>query len=810
MAALLRLIAYSFEIVLGGLHRLGRFAFLSIAFNPRLGPLRHVFTAAFVYVMFALALVYVVAPIRGFVGNRYLGDKLTYDAERWLATAIYDAKGNFIGTYDGRLDSQRDVNWTDASIELGGYVANPDHKSIPVREVPDAYWQCLAYHEDRYINTALNPFGIDLIGVLKIPYTTVKRSIALKRPSIGVGGSTLPMQLARVIYKTPPSSHEGSFTKLRRKFGEWWLAPVIYWGLTKGGDETPLKQWAANHLWLAQRTGGQPLHGVEMTARVVFGKEAKDLTIAEQYVLASAVNKPIILLEGNERLNVARLDQWRYITEVRAKACAEKLIRDEAQKKQVVFELIGLASGPPDPSVKPKLQEALDRYAPSLARRATANPMIRANALLPVARFGIREEMKQRFGLGWREDVRGVTTTLDVAKNLAYGERVVAELGRLDKLHQAKLNAGFALDPARVAASASANSSGAGAGLKMPNITLVAANARGEIVRYWEAGETASYFGSPYARDPATGAYHAEREPRRTASTGKMITAIAAGNAGHDTPSTLYIDAHAPRTGLDTCAKGDGTTPQGRPAIVAFACSISPAIEWRGATLGQNRIRRLVDGFGFTLPPGANGQETPPSTAVARGLISGSPQRVHHLVAAILAEMTGRGDRPLHPPTLIKSWDLTTRPAAPADDGSIVPSRLVHAQAVPFLRTVLSAPLCYEAHGTHHGTLKMMKGWCATAHPGVTLHFAKTGTDTNEDPNQTVETWIAGGIRFDSGAAYSYVANIGTGSTSEPFAHHLNAGALLAPLVEMLLADLEAEARHGVVQQKTASVAGHR
>ena len=37
-----------------------------------------------------------------------------------------------------------------------------------------------------------------------------------------------------------------------------------------------------------------------MTSRVVFGKEAKDLTVAEQFVLASAVNSPIILLPGSD------------------------------------------------------------------------------------------------------------------------------------------------------------------------------------------------------------------------------------------------------------------------------------------------------------------------------------------------------------------------------------------------------------------------------------------------------------------------------------------------------------------------------
>ncbi|MDX2154889.1 MAG: transglycosylase domain-containing protein [Hyphomicrobiaceae bacterium] len=794
MLAALRLLTHAIELLPGMVRGINRVLFRGIAFNPRLGPLRHLATAGLIYVAFAVVLVYVVAPIRGYIGHHYLGDKLAYDAERWLATAIYDRSGSFVGTYDGRLDSQRDVNWTDATIEVGGYQANPDHKSIPVRQVPAHYWQCLTYHEDRYIGGLLNPFGIDLVGVLKIPYSSVQRSLQLRRPAIGVGGSTLPMQLARVIYKTPPSRYEGSIGKLRRKIGEWWLAPVIYRGLTAGGDDTPLRRWAANHLWLAQRTGGQPLHGVEMTAQVVFGKEAKDLTVAEQYVLASAVNKPIILLEGNDRLNAARDANWRYITEVRAKSCVERLIGDEALKRQVVFELVELANGQPDPKVRPRLHEALGAHAPALARRATANPMIRANALLPSARFGIREEMKQRFGLGWREDVRGVTTTLDVPRNLAFGDRLAAVLAAIDRQHQTRLNPGFALDPARVAAS--------GGSLRLPSISIAAANANGEIVRYWDGGETASYFGSPSARDPATGRYAAEREPRRIGSTGKMLIAIAAGNAGTDTPDTLYADALAPPSGLATCAKGNGTLRHGRRAEVAFACSLGSAVEWRGATLGQERIRRLVDGFGFNMPPApAGGEPTPPSTAAARGLVAGSPQRVHHMASVILAALTGRSGKPLPSPTLIRDWDLAGRGGAPAVDGALVPGTLVKPHAVPFLRAVLSAPLCYEINGVSHGTLKALKGWCARRRPGVTLHFAKTGTDTNEDPSQSVDTWIAGGIRFERGAAYSYVVEIGTASTGQPFATGLNAGPLLTPLVEALLADLEDEQRsHGTAR----------
>ena len=99
----------------------------------------------------------------------------------------------------------------------------------------------------------------------------------------------------------------------------------------------------------------------------MFGKDAQDLSVAEQFVLASAVNKPIILLEGSDKLNAVRLDRWRYITEVRARTCAEKIITDETEKQKVVFELVSLAGGPPDPKVKPSLQQALDPYAPGLA-----------------------------------------------------------------------------------------------------------------------------------------------------------------------------------------------------------------------------------------------------------------------------------------------------------------------------------------------------------------------------------------------------------------------------------------------------------
>ncbi len=767
--------------------RLWRFLAEWVAFNPRLGPLRHVVLAGLVYVLFALCLVYVLAPLRALTGAYTVGEKLRYDAERWLATAIYDRSGSFVGTFDPRLDSVRDVNFTDQSIALGDYTANPDHKSIPVREVPEFYWKCLVYHEDRHIGTWLNPFGIDLLGVLKIPQSSIARTLAAGRPRIGVGGSTLPMQFVRVIYKTPPDVSESGLTKIRRKIGEWWLAPVVYRELTRDGD-TALKEWAANHIWLAQRTGGAPLHGVELTSRIVFGKEAKDLTVAEQMVLASAVNKPIILMPGSDRLNDVRLDRWRYITEVRARTCAEKLLTDDEQKASVVFELVNLAGGPPDPKVKPRLQHALDAFAPTLAARAQANPVIRANALMPAARFGLREEMKQTYGFEWRSYVRGVTSTLDTVENLKFHSRIAPALTKIDQSVRPKMSAGYVLDPARLDTD-----------LRQPNIVVVAADHRGEIVRYFESGETAAYFGAPIARSAATGRYEAERDPRMIASTGKIIAAIAIANAGRDTPESLYLDTDAPANGLQTCARGGGGR-HGRKAIVAFACSLNTPLLNRTARVGQVRVKAIIDRLGFTMPPAdANGEPVPPSTAAVLGQISGSPRRVHQMSSVVLASFLRRGSVPTRLPTLVKSYDYTGELAARAGAGPIatgvLPSDVIRPGAPSLLKSLLEAPLCYTVGKTPTGTLKSLAHWCAARRKDVRLHFAKTGTQVTADPNATVDVWTTGGIQFSNGAAYSYVVLVGTGSASEPWGTSIHAADVAAPLVDVLLSDLSEHAR---------------
>ncbi len=762
---------------------------IGLAFHPNLRPLRYLVAGALIYIGLALMLVYVVAPIRGITGAAWQGQNIRYAAERWLATAIYDTNGNFAGTYDPRLDSQRDVNFTGKAIEVGSYVANPDHKSIPVQAVPEMFWQCLKYHEDRNLGGWLNPFGIDLLGVLKIPYSTVSRSIAKRRVSFGVGGSTLPMQFARVIYKTPPRYDESPWEKVGRKLSEWWTAPVIYFELTRNGDDEALKRWAANHLWLAQRTGGSPLHGVEVTSRIVFGKEAKDLSIAEQLVMASAVNKPIILLKGSDRLNAVRIDRWQYLLEVRARICAEVLIKDPQLKKDALFELVQMASGPPDPKVKPGLQAALNRFAPALARRAEANPRIRANALLPAVRIGVREEMKQAFGFNWRNSVRGITTTIDPGDNLAFRSRLLKELKKLDEKWKNRLIPGFTLDPAKAVDNDPA----------VPDIIVVASDRFGRIVRYYESSQLAPYFGSASARDPVNGRYIRANEPRQIASVGKIIAAISIGNQVIDTTDTPYIDDQAPTAGLETCRR-NGNLRRARKAIVAFACSLNRPLEWRLAKIRQSRTRSIIDGFGFNMPPAPDAlSETPPSTAAVRGFITGSPRRVHHMSSVVLAALSGRPGQDVPPPTLVQNYDFTSSTEAEkyskAPRETIAAKDIIRRPAHAAIRAFLQAPLCYRSGGRNHGTLRQLNAWCAPSRKGLALHFAKTGTAVAQDPNSTIDTWITGGLRFNNGAEYSYVVVVGTGSVAKPIGQRLHSSQLAVPLLRVLLRDLEQHSR---------------
>jgi penicillin-binding protein 1A len=765
-----------------------RFLFGTFIFNPRLGRLRLVVAPVTLYVLFALTLTYIYAPIRAAIGQIWMAKVLTYADERSLGTAIYDVKGRFVGIFDPILDSEEDFNYTGRPIALPDYIAYPDHKSLHVGEVPEDYWQCLAYQEDRHLGGLINPFGIDLYGVLKIPVSTVTRTFRDGWPSLGVGGSTLSMQLARIFFKTPPSANETAAEKLSRKLKEWWLGPVIQWQLTRGGDPALLKRWAANHFPLAQRTGGQELYGVEQTSLILFGKPASGLSRAEQYVLAAAVNQPVMLIGGSEALDRLRQATWRRVAGSRAKTCATALVADLGERARVVAELQHLADAPPEPAPMPGTEEALAGLSQVSAGRVGANPVFRSNALLASVKYGVREELKARFGFGWRSRVSAVHLTLDAADNFQFREREKGALALLDHRFKGNLDPGYALDLDR------AGDDQGQAAVKLPDVIIAAADARGHLVRYFESNFNAAYFGSAAARDAATGRYEPAHEARAIASLGKIVAAVAIANQGTDKPASLWVDTKAPATGLEAC--GHGEERRLRTARVSFACSLNTPLAWRTSRVPLSELERLVHGFGITLvDPVTSAANLAKSIVV--GQVAASPRTVHRLAGSVLAALSGDAESPVILPTLVSGLTLSESDAGDAiDSGAVVPSTLVSPPSRELLGAFLESPLCYS-----HGTLNRLSDWCADRHKGVALHFAKTGTRGTGvlDPAayDIVDLWVAGGIKFDTGAAYSYVVVIGTGSPAQPWARDLYAGQVAEPLVRILLEDLEDDAAPG-------------
>lgn len=116
--------------------------------------------------------------------------------------------------------------------------------------------------------------GLDLFGVARALLRNVGDD------HIGQGGSTITQQLVKNTYLSPERTYA-------RKFAEAMLAFALERRLSK---EDILALYC-NEVFLGQR-GAVAVRGVEQAARVYFGKEAKDLSIAEAATIAGMIQGP--------------------------------------------------------------------------------------------------------------------------------------------------------------------------------------------------------------------------------------------------------------------------------------------------------------------------------------------------------------------------------------------------------------------------------------------------------------------------------------------------------------------------------------
>lgn len=138
-------------------------------------------------------------------------------------------------------------------------------------EIPPVMIHAILAIEDRRF---FEHSGVDLNGLAR----AVLRNAGDER--LGQGGSTITQQLVKNTYLSPEKT-------LGRKYAEAMLSVALERRLSKND----IFALYCNEIYLGQR-GAVAVRGIKEAARVFFGKELRDLTLAEAATLAGMIQSP--------------------------------------------------------------------------------------------------------------------------------------------------------------------------------------------------------------------------------------------------------------------------------------------------------------------------------------------------------------------------------------------------------------------------------------------------------------------------------------------------------------------------------------
>ena len=149
---------------------------------------------------------------------------------------------------------------------LIGEFGEERRKVIPLIEIPKSMRNAvLAIEDDRFYSHG----GVDYVGILRAALTNL-------RGNLSQGASTITMQVARNFFL----SNEKTFS---RKIYEVLLA----WEIESQLSKDKILEIYMNQIFLGQRA-----YGFSSAAQIYFGKELKDITIAESAMLAGLPKAP--------------------------------------------------------------------------------------------------------------------------------------------------------------------------------------------------------------------------------------------------------------------------------------------------------------------------------------------------------------------------------------------------------------------------------------------------------------------------------------------------------------------------------------
>src|SRR5436190_3918437 len=184
---------------------------------------------------------------------------------------------NVTFTSDARIDAVTRDRLDVDSITLApesltqGATKGTARTQVSFNNIPTVLVHAITSIEDRRF---FDHHGVDIFGIGR----ALIRNAGDER--IGQGGSTITQQLVKNTYLTPERT-------LRRKFAEATLAFTIERRLSK----EDIFALYCNEVFLGQR-GVIAVRGIDQAAHVYFGKELKDLTLAEAATIAGTIQSP--------------------------------------------------------------------------------------------------------------------------------------------------------------------------------------------------------------------------------------------------------------------------------------------------------------------------------------------------------------------------------------------------------------------------------------------------------------------------------------------------------------------------------------
>jgi penicillin-binding protein 1B len=258
-------------------------------------------------------------------------------------------------------------------------------RQLSFNDLPPVLVHAITSIEDRRF---FEHHGLDLFGVAR----ALMRNAGEDR--IGQGGSSITQQLVKNTYLTPERT-------LRRKYAEAMLA----FSLERRLSKADILALYCNEIYLGQR-GVLAVRGVDQGARVFFGKELKDLSLAEAATLAGMIQSP------------ARYSPVRHNEEARMRrnTVLGTMVRDGhitlAQAAEAAKEPLVVAEF--DPAKESAAPYFID-YVNRVAERGTSLP--------PDDRA---------------QDAHSTITTLDLDLQQLATEAIKKQLARLDEVYKPK------------------------------------------------------------------------------------------------------------------------------------------------------------------------------------------------------------------------------------------------------------------------------------------------------------------------------------------------------------------------------------